>query len=121
MEIARKDEEIQRLQIQPKDCLERFRQLVGFPRDVFSKAQIFDKYLKNKGKPTVPKIIKILVEFQRKMDAILAEMRKLLGAPKPEQAKVAEDPNPIGTSKKLQMELEVTREVPQESREGGNC
>ena len=46
-----------------------------------NKAWFFNNEVKTEGQLLVPKIVNVLVEFGRKMEAILVEMRKLLPGP----------------------------------------
>ena len=77
-EVKVKDEEIRRLNGQTKESLERIRSFIGNSGDVVNKARLFDNDIRTGGHISAPKIIAVLVEFGRKMEATLSDMRGLL-------------------------------------------
>ena len=68
-----------------RESLERIQSFIGNPGDVVNKARLFDNDIRTGGHPSAPKIIAVLVEFGRKMEATLSDMRGLLtgGASEP--------------------------------------
>ena len=61
-----------------KEGLDWIRKFIGNPGDKVNKARLFDNEVKIEGQLLAPKIVNVLVEFERKMEAVLAEMRKFL-------------------------------------------
>ena len=78
MEIAKKNEEFRQLRTQSKEGLDQIRDFIGNPSDMVNKVQLFDNEVKTKGQLLAPKIVTVLVEFGKKMEATLVEMQKLL-------------------------------------------
>ena len=83
-EIAEKDEEMRQLSTQSKEGLDWIRKFIGNLGNMVNKATFFVNEVKAEGQLSVPKIVNVLVEFKRKMEATLVEMRKLLPGPQPE-------------------------------------
>lgn len=72
---------IQRINTVSKDGLDQNRNYIGNLEDVLDKARLFENKLKTNGHIFVPKVVAIVVEFNRRMELTLAEMKKLLFAP----------------------------------------
>ena len=84
-EVRVKSDEIRRMNSRTRESLERIQSFIGSPGDVVNKARLFDNDIRTGGHPSAPKIIAVLVEFGRKMEATLSDMRGLLsgGATEP--------------------------------------
>lgn len=80
-EVAAESEEMRRLNNESKEGLDSIRSNIGHPGDVFNKARLSDKELKMDDHILTPKVVAILVEFNRRMELTVAEMRRLLPAP----------------------------------------
>ena len=91
--LKAQDEEIRKLRIQVKS-LEKIREVIGTLGDVLNKAQLFDDNIKTGGEVSTAKIVKVLVSFSMKMDATLAEMRKLVARLSTARSSQAPPPNP---------------------------
>ena len=68
--------------------------------------------MKTKEQLSAPKIITILVEFGRKMEAILVEMRKLVPRPQPEPIRLP-IPSPKDMPHKTRLIVELKTPLPQ--------
>ena len=77
-EVKVKADEIEGMKFRTRESLERIQSFIGNSGDVINKARLFDNDIRTGGHPSAPKIIAVLVEFGRKMDATLADMRGLL-------------------------------------------
>lgn len=69
--------EIERLRAWNAD-LDRIREALVFPGDVINRSLLFGEEVKKEGKLSGQKIIAVLIKYGNKMEATLAEMRKLL-------------------------------------------
>ena len=74
--------------------LEKIRKVIGTPGDVLNKARIFDDDVKTRGEVSAAKIIKVLVSFSMRMDATLAEMKKLVAGSSTAGSSQVPPPNP---------------------------
>ena len=83
-EIAEKNEEIRWLNTQSKEGLDWIQKFIGNLGDMVNEARLFDNEVKTEGHLSMSKIVNVLVEFGRKMEATLVEMQKLLPGPQPE-------------------------------------
>ena len=77
VELAVRNDEIEDLKRQVKS-LERIKEVVGTPRDVFNKARLFDEDIKIEGEVSAAKIIKVLVSFTRKVETALVDIWKIV-------------------------------------------
>ena len=77
MELVVRNDEIEDLKRQVKS-LERIKEAVGAPGDVFNKACLFDEDIKTEGEVFAAKIIKVLVSFTQKMEMALVDIRKIV-------------------------------------------
>ena len=62
VELALRKDKINELKVRAR-CLERIKEVVGIPGDVFNKARLFDEDIKTKREVFVAKIVKVLVTF----------------------------------------------------------
>jgi hypothetical protein len=76
--LALKDDEVKNLKALKVVAMEEIRDILGHSGDVLNKAKLFDKYVDKDVKLTLPKVIAILHGFQKKMEAVLGEIRKLV-------------------------------------------
>ena len=60
------------------EVLDRIREVVGNLGNVLNKAHLFNNDIKTEGQLSTTKIISILVNFVRKMETTLVEIRKLV-------------------------------------------
>ena len=56
----------------------KFHAFVGFASDVVTKARLYDEYMKKPEVVPTPKILRMLVDFSRKVEKLLGELRILL-------------------------------------------
>ena len=77
VELASWNDEVEDLKKQVR-CLERIKEAVGAPGDVFNKARLFDEDIKTEGEVSVAKIVKVLVIFTRKMETALVDICKIV-------------------------------------------
>lgn len=68
--MAAKSEEIQRLNSESKVGLDQIRSYIGHPRDLLNKAGLFENDVKTDGHIFAPKVVAILVKFNRSMELI---------------------------------------------------
>ena len=78
VELALKEEEIQKYKTLKIEAILEIREIVGHPSDILNKARLFTKYLNKNIAPTLPKVIAILHGYHQKMEAVLGEVRKLV-------------------------------------------
>ena len=76
--LALKDDEVKDLKAQKTEVLKEIQEIIGHPGDILNKAKLFDDYINKKVKITLPKVIAILYGFQKKMEATLGEIHKLI-------------------------------------------
>ena len=77
VELALWKDEINELKVRV-GCLERIREVVGTPGDVFNKAHLFDEDIKTEGEVSIAKIIKVLATFTRKMEIAVVDIQKIV-------------------------------------------
>ena len=73
-EVKVKSDEIRGMKSRTRESLERIQSFIGNSGDVVNKARLFDNDIRTGGHPFAPKIIAVLVEFGRKMEATLSDM-----------------------------------------------
>ena len=101
------DKEIEKLRVQVKG-MEKIREVIGTPGDVLNKARLFDDDVKTGEEVSAAKIVKVLVNLSMKMDAILAEMRKLVARSSTAGSSQAPPPNP---KEQLKVESSLIQEA----------
>ncbi len=116
-ELAGKQEEVQTLRGEAQTRLARIEGYISHSGDIVNKAKLFDVEVRSDGRLSAPKMVAVLVDFSRKMDVTLAEMRKLFPGssagpshlpdipPESPQTRVQEVTNAVA---KLVVEQEVT-------------
>ena len=76
--LALKEDEVKDFKALKIEALKEIREIVGHPSDIFNKSRLFDVYINKEVKITMPKVIAILHSFQKKMEATLGEIQKLV-------------------------------------------
>ena len=110
VEIAKKNDEIRQLHTQSKESLDWIQDFIGNSGNVVNKACLFDNEVKTEGQLSTLKIVNVLVEFAKKMEATLVEMRKLLPGPRPKLIRLP-IPSPKGTPQKNRVIVELKTPV----------
>src|SRR5450759_2676381 len=78
VELALKDEDLQKFKTLKIEAILEIREIMGHPSDILNKARLFSEYLNKSLAPTLPKVIAILHGYQKKMEAVLGEVRNLV-------------------------------------------
>ena len=76
--LALKEDEVKNFKELKVEALKEIREIEGHPGDILNKAKLFNEYINKDVKITMPKVIVILHGFQKKMEAALGEIRKLV-------------------------------------------
>ena len=76
--LALKEDEIKDFNALKIEARKEIREIVGHPGDILNKAKLFDVYINKEVKITMPTVIVIFHGFQKKMEATLGEIRKLV-------------------------------------------
>ena len=76
--LALKEDEVKDFKALKIEALKEIWKIVGHPGDILNKARLFHVYINKEVKITMPKVIAILHSFQKKMEATLGEIRKLV-------------------------------------------
>ena len=97
--LAVRNDEIEDLKKQVKS-LERIKEAIGAPRDVFKKACLFDEDIKTEGEVSAAKIIQDLVIFTWKMETALVDIRKIISGASVRESSQPLMPPPTETPKK---------------------
>ena len=100
--------EVERLRARNTD-LGKIREALVFPGDVINRSLLFGEDIRKEGQMSSQKILTILVKYGHKMEATLAEMRKLLPGPVeagPSQPTVTPPPQPSEKSVPTYEELQ---------------
>ena len=91
--------------------MDQIQEFIGNPGNVVNKAHLFDNNVKTKGQLSAPKIIAILVNFGRKMEATLVEIQKLVSGVQSEPSRVPL-PSPKATPQKNRPIVELKTSLP---------
>ena len=76
--LALKEDEVKDFKVLKIEALKEIWEIVGHPDDILNKTRLFDVYINKEVKITMPKVIAILHGFQKKMEATLGEIQKLV-------------------------------------------
>ena len=76
--LALKEDEVKDLKVQKTEALKEIQEIVGHPGNTLNKAKLFDNYINKEVKIMLSKVITILYNFHKKMEAVLGEIRKLV-------------------------------------------
>ena len=76
--LALKEDEIKNFKELKVEVLKEIWEIVDHLGDILNKAKLFNVYINKDMKITMPKLIAILHGFQKKMEAALGEIRKLV-------------------------------------------
>ena len=112
MELVVRNDEIEDLKKQVKS-LERIKEAIGVPGDVFNKARLFEKDIKTEGEVSAAKIIKVLVTFTHKMETALVDIQKIVSGASTGEPSRPPMPPPTETPKKEKPLSEVKTPLPQ--------
>ena len=104
--LASKEDEVKDFKALKIEALKEIREIVGHPGDILNKARLFDVYINKEVKITMLKVIAILHGFQKKMEATLGEIRKLV----PKSVGESSRP-PLSTQKKTPLKEKPLDEV----------
>ena len=73
-----KEDEVKNFKALRVEALKEIREIMGHLGDICNKAKLFNEYINKDVKITMPKVIAILHGFQKKMEAMLGEVRNLV-------------------------------------------
>ena len=112
IELVVRNDKIEDLKKQVKS-LERIKEAIGTPGDVFNKACLFDEDIKTKGEVSVAKIIKVLVTFTWKIETALVDIQKIVFGASVGESSQPQTPPPTEMLRKEKPLSEVKTPLPQ--------
>ena len=113
VELASRNDEVENLKKQLR-CLERIKEVVGAPGDIFNKACLFDEDIKTEGEVSVAKIVKVLVTFTRKMEIAVVDIWKIVSGVVARKSSRPQMPPPTETPQKEKLLSKVKTPLSQQ-------
>ena len=112
MELVIRKDEIKKLK-KRVGILERIKEVVGTPGDIFNKARLFNEDVKTEGEVSAAKIIKVLVSFTCRMEIALVDIQKIVYGSSTRESSRPSMPPPIETPRKEKPLEEIKTPLPQ--------